>query len=489
MKFFKHVLCLTLAGVLLCNNPTFAATSSYQNTNINGININYINIQMNSNIKTVVLNAENQMNSSDSLANMAKSSGAFAAINGTYFEAYNGTPVPWGTIIKNGKIIHISNGGSVAGISSGGKLIIDRLSFDFEVYINGKFRSIPWRINHPSTEADAITIFTPEYGSTVNLQPGAKAAIVINGKVTEISNTDFIVPSGGFAVVYNQSVVYLLDERFKTGDEVYYKVIIKTTFTNAEDWNDVVSALGAGPSLIINGNITADGPAEGFFEAKINTNSAARSFIGTKSDGTITIGNMGSATVKSAAETLKQMGFVNAMCLDGGGSVALYHPASNVSTSGRKINNGLAFVEEKITGITAVPTSSKVLLNGNDVNIEAYNIDNSNYFKLRDIAKILDGSKKSFNVEWDNSKNAINIVKNKKYSPVGMELASYNEKRSKSAVKSSSEVYLNGEKVTLTAYNIDGNNYFKLRDIAGTLDFEVMWDAVQNAVIIETTIE
>ncbi len=136
-----------------------------------------------------------------------------------------------------------------------------------------------------------------------------------------------------------------------------------------------------------------------------------------------------------------------------------------------------------------MPTSSKVLLDGNDVSIEAYNIDNNNYFKLRDIAKILDGSEKSFNVEWDNSKNAINIVKNKKYSAVGMELASTNEKINKSAVKSSSEVYLNGEKITLTAYNIDGNNYFKLRDIAGTLDFEVMWDAVQNAVIIDTTIE
>lgn len=489
MKLFKHVLGLTLSALLLINIPAFAAVSSYQSTSMNGINMNYINIQMNSNIKTVVLNAGNQMNSSDSLANMAKNAGAFAAINGTYFEAYNGTPVPWGTIIKNGKIIHISNGGSVAGITAGGNLIIDRLSFDFQVYINGKFRSIPWRINHPSTEAEAITIFTPEYGTTVNLQPGAKAAVIKSGKVAEICSSDFTVPSDGFAVVYNQAVVYLLDERFKIGDEVYYKVITKTTFTNSEDWNDVVSALGAGPSLIINGNITADGLAEGFFEAKINTNSAARSFIGTKSDGTITVGNMGSATVKNAAEALKQMGYVNAMCLDGGGSVALYYPAANVSTAGRKINNGLAFVEEKVSGIAAVPTSSKVLLDGNNVNVAAYNIDNSNYFKLRDIAKILDGSKKSFNVEWDNNKNAINIIKNKKYSPVGTELVSSNEKRNKSAVKSSSEVYLNGEKVTLASYNIDGSNYFKLRDIAGTLEFEVVWDAAQNAVMIQTANE
>lgn len=42
------------------------------------------------------------------------------------------------------------------------------------------------------------------------------------------------------------------------------------------------------------------------------------------------------------------MELINAMRLDGGGSIALYYPSSNISMSGRKINNGLAFVEEKL---------------------------------------------------------------------------------------------------------------------------------------------
>ena len=105
--------------------------------------------------------------------------------------------------------------------------------------------------------------------------------------------------------------------------------------------------LGAGPSLVINGILTADGYSEVFMDAKINTNSAGRSFIGAKEDGSIVFGNMG-ATVVEAAEICKQMGLINAMCLDGGGSIALYYPSSNISMSGRKINNGLAFVEEKL---------------------------------------------------------------------------------------------------------------------------------------------
>lgn len=471
---------------MLLNVAFVYAASSYNTENINNIKTNYLSISMGQNIKSVILNANNQMNSSDSLANMAKNAGAFAAINGTYFEAYNGNPVPWGTIIKDNKILHISNGGSVAGITYDGKLIVDRLSFDFEGYINGQYRAIPWRINHPSTESDAITIFTPEYGTSVKMNPGAKAAVVSNKKVVQIATSDFNVPSDGFAFVYNTSVAYLVDERYKIGDEVYYEVKIKTTFTNPSDWDNVASALGAGPSLIINGNITADGLAEGFTEAKINTNKATRSFIGAKADGTIVLGNMNSATVKEAAEACLQMGLVNAMCLDGGGSTALYYPSQNIFTAGRNINNGLAFVEEKITGTTAIPTSSPLIVNGEQTMLDAYNINNNNYFKIRDIALMLNNSNKQFNIEWDNSKNAINIVYDKNYSPVGGELTLSKSKHVKGAILSKSEIYLDGNKIELTAYNIGNNNYFKLRDLAEYIDFNVSWESTTNSIIINT---
>jgi len=328
MSIIKKLISLTLIISLLSSGSViYGASSAYSSKAINGANVNYVTIDMNNkNIKTQILNANGQMNSTDSLAGMAKKAGAFAAINGTYFEAYDGTPVPWGTIIKDGKVIHISNGGSVAGITSDGKLIMDRLSFEFKGYINGVYRAIPWRINHPSTEAEAITLFTPEYNTTVTLQAGAKAVVVGNGVVTDIVNYNFTVPKDGFAIVYNSDVTHLVDERYKLGDEVSYETIIKTTYTSPEDWKDVVNAVGAGPSLIINGVTTADGEAEGFFEDKINKNSAGRAFIGATSEGKILIGNIYSATIKGAAEIAKDLGLVNAMCLDGGASIALYYP-------------------------------------------------------------------------------------------------------------------------------------------------------------------
>ena len=47
---------------------------------------------------------------------------------------------------------------------------------------------------------------------------------------------------------------------------------------------------------------------------------------------------------------------------------------------------------------TATPTTSTVMVNGQAVAFEAYNIAGNNYFKLRDLAKVLSGTTKQFEV-------------------------------------------------------------------------------------------
>ncbi len=39
----------------------------------------------------------------------------------------------------------------------------------------------------------------------------------------------------------------------------------------------------------------------------------------------------------------------------------------------------------------------------------------------------------------------------------------------------------------MTAYTINGNNYFKLRDLGQAFNFGVTWDQENNAVVIDTT--
>jgi len=61
---------------------------------------------------------------------------------------------------------------------------------------------------------------------------------------------------------------------------------------------------------------------------------------------------------------------------------------------------------------TAVPTTSKIYLDGKEVQFDAYNIGGSNYFKLRDVGQALD-----FGVDWDGEINTIIINTEKGYLP------------------------------------------------------------------------
>ena len=277
---------------------------------------------------------------------MAKSNNVFAAINGAYFDAYNSLkyPIAYDTLIKNGKILRTSKR-PTAVITPEGKLLVDNLTFKFSVYVNDAVKAYPWRVNFPSTEKEAITIFTHEYGAPIDVKNGAVAPIIENGVVTKIATSNFELPKNATTIVFNSGVANLANERFKIGDNVEIKYEINTTYTNLKDWKNV-TAVGAGPSLIINGKITADGVADGFTEAKINTESSSRSFIGATKEGKIYIGNFPSATLKAAANACKDMGLINAMCLDGGGSVSLYYNGA-VKQSGRNLNNVLGFVSVK----------------------------------------------------------------------------------------------------------------------------------------------
>ena len=54
------------------------------------------------------------------------------------------------------------------------------------------------------------------------------------------------------------------------------------------------------------------------------------------------------------------------------------------------------------------------------------------------------------------------------------------------AERSTNRIYVDGQEVHLTAYNINGNNYVMLRDVGRAVGFEVYWDADTNCVQIES---
>lgn len=112
---------------------------------------------------------------------------------------------------------------------------------------------------------------------------------------------------------------------------------------------------------------------------------------------------------------------------------------------------------------------------GKSVIVDNYNIGGYGYYKLRDIAAMAVGTEKEFSVDWDDGNQMITLTSGKEYAPLATDLQP-GDGQSKKATPSTAKLVIDGEEVSLTAYNIGGFNYFKLRDICEALDIGVVWD-------------
>lgn len=171
-----------------------------------------------------------------------------------------------------------------------------------------------------------------------------------------------------------------------------------------------------------------------------------------------------------------------------------------VSITGLKTRGGKAasityqvdlFNAKFYTGIAgteiASPNRPGFRLNGRPTGITVYSIGGANYFKLRDLAALLSGTAKQFDVGWDGAAKAITLTSGVPYTPVETD-GSPIPKGDQAAVPTAAKVFLDGREIQLTAYNINGANYFKLRDVGAALDFGVDWDAASKVISIDTTV-
>ena len=118
--------------------------------------------------------------------------------------------------------------------------------------------------------------------------------------------------------------------------------------------------------------------------------------------------------------------------------------------------------------------------------MEAYNIEGNNYFKLRDLCYSLSAAGFYVDVTWDGAKNAINLVTGTPYKAVGGEMV-VSDNTVKSGIYSDVNIFINGNPVSLKAYNIGGNNFFKLRDLCQALNVAVDWDESSLTIAIDHT--
>ena len=134
----------------------------------------------------------------------------------------------------------------------------------------------------------------------------------------------------------------------------------------------------------------------------------------------------------------------------------------------------------------ANPSSATLILDGFEMPLTAYLIAGSHYFKLRDIAYLLNGTDSRFQVRWNSATRSISLVSGLPYTPDGSELE-LPVAGARPFRPTPSRLYVNGVAHDFEAYLIDGYNYFRLRDLGGILGFQVEWIGATRTVIINTT--
>lgn len=141
---------------------------------------------------------------------------------------------------------------------------------------------------------------------------------------------------------------------------------------------------------------------------------------------------------------------------------------------------------EVVQPVATSPSAAKVLVNGNEVDFGAYNVDGYTYFKLTDLAFALKGTASRFDVVWDNDLFAIIMDMGGTYAEKGTELSP--AKSGLKGEKSNADIYWNKKKIEVSAYIIDGSSHFQLNGLQDYLGFTLGWDAANNTITIDTRV-
>ena len=124
---------------------------------------------------------------------------------------------------------------------------------------------------------------------------------------------------------------------------------------------------------------------------------------------------------------------------------------------------------------TAAPALASVSVNGKQTKLPAYNIDGSNYVRVRDAAVLLLGTESGFDVQWNEGLRRVELQSRTVYEPLGTE----NEPLPAGSRTTQSIVeptVVDGVANMVAAYQMDGCTYYKLRSLGDLCGFQVDWN-------------
>ncbi len=247
---------------------------------------------------------------------IANRENAIVAINGGYFKPQTG--VPLGTLMINKKIYTGPIYDRVAmGIFDNG-FEMARVKLDAVLQTNIGGLKID-NVNQPRMLSVHTIVYTPDWGEYSPPTPKyGKQIVVEDGKITKVTYGRSKIPQNGFVVVGPEKSLNTIVSARK----------LKLKLNINPEWRDVNHIISGGPYLVKNGEVFVDMTAQ-----KLGSVGGRnpRTAIGYTKDNNLIMltadGREGSSiglTLMELANLMKDLGCVNAMNLDGGGSTVMY---------------------------------------------------------------------------------------------------------------------------------------------------------------------
>ena len=137
--------------------------------------------------------------------------------------------------------------------------------------------------------------------------------------------------------------------------------------------------------------------------------------------------------------------------------------------------------------VAAVPTQQNLTLDGSAVTCASFNIGGNNYFRLRDLAELFNGTDASFSLVWDGTRSLILVETGQPYDDMGETKTDVAALTSADAAPVTQEIVIDGQSYAdLSVYNIAGNNYFRLRDLQPLLRFGLSYDQESDTIALSS---
>jgi len=247
----------------------------------------------------------------------AKESGALVAVNANYFKK-DGTPL--GTLLMDGEWIAGSIFNRVAmGITEARDVKFDRV--DVHGILNTSNPDIPslWvnTVNQPRRSGAHLILYTQRWGNHVKIPyDGCLVAVSNTGEVIGTDARNLYIPSGGFVLCDKKDSKLA---KLKRSDHVFL-----SWKTNPSNWSDVIQSVSGGPTLIRDGKVLVDVQDEKFGKSFSSAKISRRTACGVTADKKMIIITVeGQHNIYSLAKLMLNLGCVDAMNLDGGGSTSM----------------------------------------------------------------------------------------------------------------------------------------------------------------------